>query len=98
MVDVRKEIKKKFENRNKKGFLIEIDDYRAKPTKDGFLPPSDEIMQAAIEKYCVENNYKFKYIRLSNPIVFLLDDNEAYEAYPELRGTGRFVLHCVEFK
>ncbi len=98
MLDIRKEIKKKIENRNKKGFLIDIDNYRAIPTKDGFIPPSDEIMQMAIEKYCIENHYELKYIRLSNPIIFLLDENEAYEAYPELRGTGRFVVHCVEFK
>ena len=50
----------------------------------------------------VDNHYELKYIRLSDPIIFLLNGEEAYEAYPELRREGRFsngyVVHCVEFK
>lgn len=102
MIDVREAIKKKLHDFNKKGFLIEIDDYEVITNKHGFIPPSNEIMMAAIEKYCVENHYELKYIRLNDPIVFLLNGEEAYEAYPELRREGRFsngyVVHCVEFK
>lgn len=102
MIDVREAIKKKLQNFNKKGFLIEIDDYEVITNKHGFIPPSDEIMMDAIEKYCVANHYELKYIRLSDPIIFMLNGEEAYEAYPELRSTGRFsngyVVHCVEFK
>ena len=102
MIDIRDVIKKKLENFNKKGFLIEIDDYEVIINKHGFIPPSDEIMIDAIEKNCNKNHYDLKFIRLSDPIVFLLDGKDAYEAYPELRSTGRFsrgyVVHCVEFK
>lgn len=102
MIDIREEIKKRFENRNKKGFLIDIDDYSIITNERGFTPPSDDVMMAAIEKYCAENHYELKYIRLSDPIIFMLDGKEAYEAYPEFTRTGRFsngyVVHCVEFK
>lgn len=102
MIDIREEIKKKFENRNKKGFLIDIDDYSIITNEHGFIPPSDDVMMDAIEKYCAENHYELKYIRISDPIIFMLDGKEAYEAYPELRRTGRFsngyVVHCIEFK
>ena len=102
MIDVREVIKKKINNFNKKGFLIEIDDYNIMINKNGYIPPNDDVVMAAIEKYCIENHHELKYIRLSNPIVFMLDGTEAYEAYPELRREGRFsngyVVHCVEFK
>lgn len=90
------------DNIAKKGFIIDIDDAAALPTKDGFIPPSAEVMQAAIEKYCVENHHELKYIHLSDPIIFMLDGNETYEAKPELMSRGRFMreyaIHCVEFK
>ena len=102
MIDVREVIKKKLKNFNKKGFLIDIDDYEVLTNEKGFIPPNDGIMIAAIEKYCVQNKHDLQFIRLSDPIVFMLDGNEAYEAYPELRREGRFsngyVVHCVEFK
>ena len=102
MMDVKEKLKEMFDNRTKKGFIIDIDDATALPTKDGFIPPSTEVMQAAIEKYCSENHHELKYIRLSDPIIFMLDGEEAYEAYPELSGRNRFmkeyVVHCVEFK
>lgn len=102
MIDIRKELLRRFENRNKKGFIIEVDDYLALPSKQGFTPPSNDILIDAIEKYCRENHYELKFIRLSDPIIFMLDGDETYEAYPELYNVGRFangyVLHCVEFK
>ena len=52
MIDIREVIKKKLQNFNKKGFLIEIDDYEVITNKHGFVPPNDEIMMTAIEKYC----------------------------------------------
>ena len=101
MINVAERIRKMFLNRNKKGFIIDIDDAAALPTKKGFISPSDDIMMAAIEKYCAKNHHELKYIRLSNPIIFMIDGKEAYEAKPELHG-GRFmneyVIHCVEFK
>ena len=102
MIDVREVIKKKLNNFNKKGFLIEIDDYEVITNKNGFIPPNDEIMISAIEKYCIQNRHDLQFIRLSDPIIFMLDGKEAYEAYPELRREGRFsngyVVHCVEYK
>ena len=102
MIDIREVIKKRLNNFNKKGFLIDIDGYEIITNEKGFIPPNDEIIIDAIEKYCAENKYDLKFIRLSDPIVFLLDGDEAYEAYAELRSTGRFsrgyVVHCVEFK
>lgn len=102
MIDVREVIKKKIENFNKKGFLIEIDGYEVITNKHGFIPPNEDIMIDAIEKYCEKNRHELKFIRLSNPIVFMLDGKETYEAYAELRREGRFsngyVVHCVEFK
>ena len=50
MIDIREEIKKKFENRNKKGFLIDIDDYSIITNEHGFIPPSDDVIMDAIEK------------------------------------------------
>ena len=102
MIDVREVIKRKLRNFNKKGFLIDIDDYELKITKHGFTPPSDDIMIDAIEKYCQKNHHELKFIRLSDPIVFLIDGKEAYEACPELSTRDTFsrtyLLHCVEFK
>ena len=102
MIDVREVIKKKLNNFNKKGFLIEIDDYEVITNKNGFIPPNDEIMISVIEKYCIQNRHDLQFIRLSDPIIFMLDGKEAYEAYPELRREGRFsngyVVHCVEYK
>ena len=89
------------ENLGKKGFMIEIEDVAALPSKNGFISPSPEIMQAAIEKYCEQNHHKLTYIRLADPIIFMLDDNEAYEARPELMRRGIFpeyVVRCTEFK
>ena len=37
MIDVREVIKRKISNLNKKGFLIDIDDYELKITKHGFI-------------------------------------------------------------
>ena len=86
----------------KKGFLIEIDDAVALPSKNGFIPPSAEVMQAAIEKYCEKNHHKLTYIRLEDPIVFMLDDKEAYEAKTKrMNHPGLFsvyVIKCTEFK
>ena len=102
MIDVREVIKKKLANFNKKGFLIEIDGYEVITSKHGFVPPTDDILMDAIEKYCQKNHHELKFIRLSEPIVFMIDNKECYEAYPELRREGRFsngyVVHCVEFK
>ena len=102
MIDVREVIKRKISNLNKKGFLIDIDDYSVITNEHGFVPPSDDIMIDAIEKYCQKNHHELKFIRLSDPIVFMLDGKEAYEAYPEMMNRGRFsrgyVVHCVEFK
>ena len=89
------------ENLGKKGFLIEIDDAVALPSKNGFIPPSTEVMQAAIEKYCEKNHHKLTYIRLADPIIFMLDDDEAYEAKAELSRRGmvpEYVVRCTEFK
>lgn len=88
-------------NWGKKGFLIEIDDMVAFPSKDGYIPPSTEVMQATIEKYCEENHHKLTYIRLADPIVFLLDGKEAYEARAEVLRRGivpEYVVRCTEFK
>ena len=93
--------KRLIRNWGKKGFLIEIDDEVAFPSKNGYIPPSTEVMQTAIEKYCKENHHKLTYIRLADPIIFMIDDNEAYEATPELSRRGivpEYVLHCTEFK
>ena len=102
MIDVREVIKRKISNFSKKGFLIDIDDYELVISKHGFVPPSDDIMIDAIEKYCRKNHHDLKFIRLSDPIIFMLDGKEAYEAYPELIRTGRFsngyVVHCIEYK
>ena len=102
MIDVREFIKRKIKDFNKKGFLIDIDDYEVIINEKGFIPPNNDIMITAIEKYCIQNKHELQFIRLGDPIIFMLDGNEAYEAYPELRRTGRFsngyVLHCVEFK
>ena len=101
MIDVREEIKKFVNNLGKKGFMIDIDDVSALPSKDGFIPPKTEDMQRAIEKYCAQNNHKLTYIRLEDPIVFMIDDEEAYEARPELMRRGivpEYVVRCTEFK
>lgn len=97
------ELGKRFMNNlGKKGFLIEIDDEVAIISKNGYIPPSTEVMQTAIEKYCEKNHHKLTYIRLADPIIFMIDDNEAYEAVPELfrRGTivPEYVVRCTEFK
>lgn len=101
MIDVREKAKEFINNLGKKGFIIDIDDVSALPSKDGFIPPSTEAMQNAIEKYCKENKHEFTYIRLSDPIIFMLDGNEAYEAKPELMRRGivpEYVVRCTEFK
>lgn len=93
--------KRLIRNFGKKGFLIEIDDEVALPSKNGYIPPSTEVIQDAIEKYCRENHHKLTYIRLADPIVFMIDDKEAYEAKPELFRRGivpEFVVRCTEFK
>ena len=94
-------IKRTIRNWGKKGFLIEIEDEVATVSKNGYIPPSAEVMQTAIEKYCEKNHQKLTYIRLADPIVFMLDDKEAYEARPELFRQGLFpqyVIRCTEFK
>ena len=102
MIDVREVIKRKLKDFNKKGFIIEIDDYEVITNEKGFIPPNNDIMITAIEKYCIQNKHDLKFIRLADPIIFMLDGTESYETYPELRRTGRFsngyVIHCVEFK
>lgn len=94
-------IKRSIRNWDKKGFLIEIDDGLAIVSKKGYIPPNPEVMQAAIEKYCEKNHHKLTYIRLADPIVFMIDDKEAYEARPELFRRGlvpEYVVRCTEFK
>lgn len=89
------------ENLGKKGFQIEIDDDAALPSKAGYIPPSTEVMQAAIEKYCQKNKHELTYIRLSDPIVFMIDGKESYVAEPELNRRGivpEYVVKCTEFK
>lgn len=89
------------QNIGKKGFIIEIEDSVALPSKNGYIPPSADVMQTAIEKYCENNHHKLTYIRLADPIVFMLDDTEAYEAKPELSRRGfvpEYVVRCTEFK
>lgn len=89
------------ENLGKKGFYIELDAEYSLPSKDGYIEPSTEVMQAAIEKYCASNNHELTYTRLSDPITFLLDGKDAYEAKPRLISRGfmrEYVIHCVEFK
>jgi len=101
MIDVREKVKEFIGNLDKKGFMIDIDDVSALPSKDGFVPPSTEAMQKAIEKYCAENKHKLTYIRLEDPIIFMIDDEEAYEARPELMRRGivpEYVVRCTEFK
>lgn len=93
--------KRFIQNLNKKGFIIDIDDSVALPSKNGYIPPSTEVMQDAIEKYCEKNHHKLTYIRLAEPILFMLDDDEAYEARPELMRRGivpEYVVRCTEFK
>ena len=93
--------KRLIRNWGKKGFLIEIDDEVAIVSKKGYIPPSTEVIQNAIEKYCKENHHKLTYIRLADPIIFMLDDDEAYEAKPELSRRGmvpEYVVRCTEFK
>lgn len=89
------------QNLGKKGFIIDIDDVAALPTKEGYIPPNAEIMQNAIEKYCRQNKHELTYIRLADPIIFMLDGKEAYEARPELMRRGfapEYVVKCTEFK
>ena len=94
--------KRLIRNWGKKGFLIEIDDTVALPSKNGYITPSTEVMQAAIEKYCEQNHHKLTYIRLADPIIFMLDDKEAYEATAEVVRYARmfpeYVVRCTEFK
>lgn len=89
------------ENLSKKGFYIELEEGYALPSKDGYIEPSVEVMQAAIEKYCEINHHSLTYIRLQDPIIFMLDENDAYEATPRLINRGlmrEYVVHCTEFK
>lgn len=101
MIDVREKIKEFVNNLGKKGFIIDMDEDVAKLTKTGYIPPSTELMQNAIEKYCVQNKHELTYIRLRDPIIFMIDGNEVYEARPELMRRGivpEYVVRCTEFK
>lgn len=89
------------ENLGKTGFIIDIEDSVALPSKDGYIPPSAEVMQNAIEKYCTKNKHELTYIRLRDPIIFMIDGRETYEAKPELMRRGivpEYVVKCTEFK
>ena len=101
MFDLREKTKEFLNNIGKKGFIIDIDSDLAKLTKTGYIPPNTESMQNAIEKYCAQNKHELTYIRLSNPIIFMIDGNEVYEARPELMRRGivpQYVVRCTEFK
>lgn len=101
MIDVREKAKEFINNLGKKGFIIDIEDAIAFPSKNGYIPPSAEVMQNAIETYCAKNKHELTYIRLSDPIVFMIDGKEAYEARPELMRRGivpEYVVKCTEFK
>ena len=49
MIDVREFIKRKIKDFNKKGFLIDIDDYEVIINEKGFIPPNNDIMITAID-------------------------------------------------
>lgn len=100
-MNLREKTKEFIENMGKKSFMIYMEEGYSLPTKDGYIPPKTEDMQAAIEKYCIKNKHELTYIRLSDPIIFMLDGKEVYEARPLLMRSGfvpEYVVKCMEFK
>ena len=82
----------------RKGFYIELEAENMFPNTKGFVCPDNYVMQAAIEKYCIENKHELIYLSKDNQIMIQLDGKETYTAELAKRN-GRlrgYVIHCLE--
>lgn len=100
-MNIQKKITDFMNDITKKGFYIELEDEYKLPSREGFVPPKPEVVQKAVENYCVENKHTFEYVSMENPVIFILDGKEVYIAEPVLFSRGfmrEFCVKCTELK